>query len=126
VRQQDVAGQLDNFADFFLPPAGECFLAIHGGDPVGIVMLRPHGTQDGEMNRMYVRETARGLGLGRQLGEALVAEARALGYRKIWLDAIDRHVEALSLYEKLGFTRYTDPDAFGGTDERFIHMTLTL
>ena len=44
----------------------------------------------------------------------------------IWLDAGYRHVEALPLYESLGFVRYTDPNAFGGQDQRFIHMNLTL
>lgn len=126
IGKQNVRGELENFGDFFLPPVGECFLAFDDSKPVGVVMLKPHGNSDGEMNRMYVRDAARGLGLGRKLGEALVEEARALGYGKIWLDAIYRHVEALALYESLGFERYTDPKAFGGDDERFIHMVLTL
>ena len=126
IKSQNVAGELESFGDFFLPPNGECFLAYHQAEPVGIVMLKPHGDSDGEMNRMYVRDTARGLGLGRKLGEAVIAEARALRYGAIWLDAGYRHVEALPLYESLGFVRYTDPNAFGGQDQRFIHMNLTL
>ena len=55
-------------------------MAYSDGEPVGIVLLKPHGETDGEMNRMYVRDSARGLGLGRKLGEALVIEARALNY----------------------------------------------
>jgi GNAT superfamily N-acetyltransferase len=126
IEEQNVVGELENFADFFLPPKGESFLAVAGGEPVGIVMLKPHGDNDGEMNRMFVRDTARGLGLGRKLGEAVVTEARALGYGTIWLDAIHRHVEALPLYESLGFERYTDAGVFGGDDERFIHMKMML
>lgn len=126
IASQNVAGELENFGDFFLPPNGECFLATDDTGPVGIVMLKPRGDADGEMNRMYVRDTARGLGLGRKLGEAVVAEARALDYGAIWLDAIYRHVEALPLYESLGFQRYTDANVFGGADERFIHMKLIL
>ena len=126
IEHQNVAGELENFPDYFLPPHGECFLAIKDDIPVGLVMLKPHGDGDGEMNRMYVRASARGQGIGRALGEALVAEARALGYGVLWLDALHRHVEALPLYESLGFTRYTDPNAFGGDDARIIHMKMTL
>ncbi|WP_052362673.1 GNAT family N-acetyltransferase [Falsirhodobacter sp. alg1] len=126
ISKQNVAGELENFSAYYLPPKGEAFMAWLDGEPVGIVMLKPRGTSDGEMNRMYVRETARGHGLGRKLGQALVAEARVLGYGAVWLDAIDRHVEALPLYESLGFERYTDPDAFGGEDARFVHMKLAL
>lgn len=126
IADQNVAGELQAFGDYFLPPKGECFLAYRDDEPVGTVMLKPHGDQDGEMNRMFVREDARGLGLGRQLCEAAIGEARARGHRVLWLDALHRHVEALPLYESLGFERYTDPGAFGGSDPRFIHMKLTL
>jgi GNAT superfamily N-acetyltransferase len=126
VRHQNIAGQLDDFATYFLPPAGECFLALHDGAPVGLVMMKPKGDGDAEMNRMYVRASARGLGLGRRLGEALVDEARSRGLRTVWLDALYRHVEAIPLYESLGFERYTDPAAFRAGDSRVIHMRLDL
>lgn len=123
---QDVAGELKQFDRFFMPPHGECFLARMSGDPAGIVMMKPHGEGDAEMNRMYVRDTARGQGIGRALGQALVDEARALGMGAVWLDALYRHTEALPLYESLGFEYYTDPEAFGGDDARVIHMKLVL
>ena len=126
IEEREIAKELENFADVFLPPNGECFLALQDGRPVGTVMLKPLGESDGELNRMYVRESARGLGLGRKLGEALVQEARGLGYRALRLDALHRHVEALPLYESLGFERYDDPQAFGGDDERFVRMRLRL
>jgi len=126
VQGQDVAGQLENFGDFFQPPSGECFVAYVGAEPAGLVLLKPEGDCAGEMNRMYVRDSARGLGLGRKLGEALIEEARLLKYHTVRLDALHRHVEALPLYESLGFRRYEDAGAVGGTDPRFIHMKLTL
>ncbi|PWK55707.1 acetyltransferase (GNAT) family protein [Silicimonas algicola] len=124
--KQDVAGELADFAARFLPPRGEAFLAWHEGEAVGLVLLKRHGEGDGEMNRMFVRASARGQGLGRALGEALVAEARARGMGTVWLDALYRHVEALPLYESLGFVRYTNTDAFHGSDARVIHMKLVL
>jgi GNAT superfamily N-acetyltransferase len=124
--EQDVSGQLANFSSVFLPPKGECFLARHNEKPVGIVMLKRVGTDSGELNRMYVRDAARGLGLGRKLAIAALDEARAYGLKTLKLDAIYRHVEALKLYESLGFKRYTDANAFLGNDARFIQMALAL
>ena len=126
IQDQNVAGQLDDFTANFLPPTGECLLAMHNGAYVGLVMLKPHGDGDGEMNRMYVSDAARGLCLGRQLGDAIIAQSRAAGHHTLWLDALDRHVEALPLYESLGFVRYTDPGAIFADDARVIHMKKVL
>ena len=122
----DVAGQLEKFSDYFLPPNGECFLGLQEKVVVGMVSLKPKGNADGELNRMYVRKAARGLGMGRSLGEAAIKEARLLGYDNLYLDALYRHVEALPLYESLGFERYSDANAVGGDDERVINMRLKL
>jgi GNAT superfamily N-acetyltransferase len=123
---QKVADQLDRFEAHFLPPNGEFFLGWHDGVPVGTVSLKRRGQDDGEVNRMYVSAAARGQGLGKRLAEAAILEARALGISTLYLDALHRHVEALPLYESLGFVRYEDPAAFGGADARVIHMRLAL
>ena len=126
LKEQNVEGELADFESFFLPPNGESFLALVDGEPAGIVMMKPKGDHDAEMNRMYVRNKARGEGIGRMLGKALISKARAQGVNTVWLDALYKHVEALPLYESLGFVRFTDPEAFGGDDERVIHMKLKL
>lgn len=126
IAEQDVEGQLANFESVFLPPAGECLVADHGGEQVGMIMLKPLPDKACELNRMYVRETARGLGLGRALCESLIAEARRLGFREVLLDALYRHVEALALYESVGFETFRPEDGFDAHDERVVHMRLTL
>jgi GNAT superfamily N-acetyltransferase len=126
IEKQNVAGELASFRDIFLPPAGECFVAKLEEDPVGMVMMKPRGDGRCELNRMYVRETARGLGLGRALCQALVDEARRLGYREVVLDALYRHQEALPLYESIGFRYTSDADAFEAGDDRVVHMRLEL
>ncbi len=126
VAEQDVAGQLADFDAYFVPPHGECFLALARGAPAGIVMIRPGGDGMCELNRMYVVPEARGLGIGRQLCRAAVAEARALGYRAVRLGALHRHVEAIPLYESLGFVRVRPADAGDAGDRAVVHMRLDL
>ena len=126
IKEQDVAGELDRFSDVFLPPHGDCYLGFHEGEIVGICFIRPRGEGDGELNRMYVRESARGRGLGRSLCDAAINGARDLGYETLYLDGYHRFVEALPLYRSVGFEDYTAPNAFGGYDKRFVNMRMTL
>lgn len=85
------------------PPKGECLLAVNDGQPVGLLMLKDVGGNTCEMNRMFVRESARGLGAGRALVENLKKRARDMGFETMTLSALPRHYEALSLYRSCGF-----------------------
>jgi GNAT superfamily N-acetyltransferase len=95
----------------YAEPRGTILLAEDPSDAAdgaawGVVALRPlEGEATCEMKRMYVRPVARGQGLGRVLGEAILAEARERGYRAMRLDTIDTMTPAITLYESLGFRR---------------------
>ena len=129
VANQNIASQLADFDAHFTPPHGECFLALAEAAPVGIVMIRPVGEGSSELkicelNRMYVAPEARGLGVGRKLCSRAVEEARALGYHRVQLSALNRHVEALPLYQSLGFERYFPGAGHDAKDDRVHHMRL--
>ncbi len=87
----------------YAPPDGCLLLATYAGEPAGCVAMRRLGEGAAEMKRMFVPPRFRGLGVGRALAEAVVAQARGAGYREMWLDTSVRQVEALGLYASLGF-----------------------
>ena len=85
------------------PPRGQLLLATLDGAPVGCVALREIDSGNCEMKRMFVYPQHHGKGVGRALAEAIIKEARALGYRAMRLDTSVRQEEANGLYRRLGF-----------------------
>ncbi|WP_164156147.1 GNAT family N-acetyltransferase [Sandarakinorhabdus rubra] len=86
------------------PPESIFYILEQRGQPIGMGGIRR--VRDGicEMKRVYVRDTAKGQGLGRALVERLIADARAFGYRTIFLDTSPTLDTAIGLYERLGFS----------------------
>ncbi|MFC5497141.1 GNAT family N-acetyltransferase [Caenimonas terrae] len=104
---QDFETELATLPGEYAPPRGTLLLATVDGRLAGCCALRPMDAADypnaAEMKRLYVRRAFRGLGLGRQLAEAVLDAARQAGYSSVLLDTLDDMEAARGLYEDLGF-----------------------
>lgn len=104
---QDFDQELLTLPGDYAAPRGALLLACADGQVAGCCALRPLDSVDYpnacEMKRLYVRPAFRGLGLGRQLAEAIMDAARVNAYDHVLLDTLDDMEAARTLYEELGF-----------------------
>ena len=108
---QDFEAELASLPGDYAAPRGALLLALIEGQVAGCCALRPIDNVDyanaAEMKRLYVRKAFRGFGLGRQLAEAILDAARAVGYHSVLLDTLDEMEAARQLYAELGFEEIT-------------------
>lgn len=91
----------------------------------GALIDEPGAPGVGRIVRMSVRADLRGRGLGRALGQHLIAAAGARGYRRLLVETNDDWYDALHLYQRLGFREYARAQA-EGHDFIEVHMSLDL
>jgi len=106
---------------------GSVFMVYADDVPVGCVALIPMENGVYELAKMAVSPALRGFGIGRRLLEYAVAQARAQGIRQLFLGSSTKLVNAVHLYESIGFTHLSPerrpPSAYARADV-FMEMTL--
>ena len=96
--------ELANLPGDYAPPQGRLLLAREHDQLLGCIALRPVGPTTCEMKRLFVRPEYRARGLGRVLAEAIIEEARKIGYAHMRLDTLPGRMDrAIALYRSIGF-----------------------
>ncbi|NSX53980.1 GNAT family N-acetyltransferase [Parasulfitobacter algicola] len=83
-------------------PGISFFVARSNGAPVGCVALCAYETY-GEIKRLYVDPTGRGLGIAKTLMAALETHAKDASLDQIKLETGDKLAAAVALYGRLGY-----------------------
>jgi putative acetyltransferase len=96
-----------------LPGYYDVLLVARGndGELVGSVAVKRLPDGSGELKRLYVRPSVRGIGLGKTLAAKAVERARDHGYSLLRLDTLPTMEAAQGIYASLGFQpaeRYSD------------------
>ncbi len=102
---QGFQAELASLPGKYAQPAGELYLAKSESNAVlGCIAVAPFGKSGTcEMKRLYVREAARGSGLGRALATTAIDFAISNGYQEMLLDTLPFMSGAIALYKSLGF-----------------------
>jgi putative acetyltransferase len=107
----------DNLFEVFKTVGSIYFIAeqngtVLGGGGVYPTQNLPAGTC--ELVKLYLRNAARGKGIGKMLIEKCFTAAKDLGYKKMYLETMPELNIAVPMYEKLGFTYLPAPQGSSG------------
>jgi putative acetyltransferase len=102
----------DALFEVFKTPGSFYFVAtindiLVGGCGIFPTQNLPTGTC--ELVKLYLSASARGTGLGKQLMEKSMQWAKDNGYQQVYLESMPELSNAVSIYEKMGFTRIDQP-----------------
>lgn len=92
-----------------LRDGGAIFLARYRGAVVGTCALLHAGEARFELSKMAVTAGHQGLGIGRKLIEAAIAEHVSRGARELFLESNSKLTPAITLYESAGFVHAPRP-----------------
>jgi putative acetyltransferase len=100
---QGFAEELATLPGDYARPTGRLLLVFEELQAAGCGALRRIDDEVCEMKRLYVRPAFRGKGAGRELIDALIREARGVGYKRVRLDTLPSMTTAMAIYRSLGF-----------------------
>ncbi len=87
------------------------WVAEQSSEIVGFVSLLVEG-KEGEIDPIVVESESRSRGIGKQLLDLMIEEAKRRGVRSLSIRPVARNVEAMALYHEMGFRTLGHIDMF--------------
>lgn len=102
---------LDHPQENIIDQGGYIAVALLGKEVVGVcALIKMDGNRfDYELAKMGVTPKAQGKRVGYLLGQHIIAKAKGLGAKNIFIESNRVLVPAIKLYEKLGFVEIEGP-----------------
>jgi GNAT superfamily N-acetyltransferase len=115
----DLAGRYDDGNALYQPlntleKITAVVLALESGEPVGCGAFKPYGEKAVEIKRVFVKPGFRGQGLSKAILKELEKWAAEEGFSRTVLETGDKQMEAISLYERTGYTRIPNYGPYAG------------
>ncbi|ETT72467.1 hypothetical protein C173_14035 [Paenibacillus sp. FSL R7-277] len=82
---------------------GQCFVAEADQQVVGVYVLLPTRPETAELVNIAVNEEFQGQGIGKQLVNHAIQEAKRLGFKTLEIGTGNSSIGQLALYQKCGF-----------------------
>ena len=100
------------------------FWCLFDGEKIiGTAALKKLDEKRCELKSLYLLEEYHQLGWGRQLLKTALLKAERDDYKEMYLDTLSTSKKAISLYEKMGFTRI---ERYNDNDKADVFMVLKL
>ena len=122
--KQNYQQEVQHLEEKYGKPHGRLYLALWDDIPVGCVGLRRLDDRNCEMKRLYVCPEFQGKGIGKQLAQRVIRDAREIGYEGMMLDTLPFLKQAIGMYRDMGF--YEIPSYNNSPMENLVYLKLDL
>lgn len=116
--------QLDKLAEFYVDYGEYYVLADEDGNALGGAGIGEFKDIEGaaELQKLYFDDSIKGLGLSKHLMSHLESRAKALGFKRMYIETHSKLETALHLYVKMGYKEIEKPSfvQHGAMDTFFI------
>lgn len=101
--KKSIVGDLADIHGVYIQPRGNFWVAVVDDEVVGTVGFEVKAEREGELRRLAVQSSVRGLGVGRQLVAKVETWANEAGFTTVRLATGERMHRARDLYALLGY-----------------------
>jgi two-component system chemotaxis response regulator CheY len=111
---------------FYIAKGGMVYFAKYKGEIVGCVAIKKLSYDTYEFCKLVVIDSAKGLGIGKQLVEKCIAFAIERGAKQLTLQTFRLSALAIEMYRRMGFKEITPPAVMSVLQRTEIIMGLNL